>query len=94
MMSNSKLNKSFPQYLGKPIQVLWFELDELIIFIFTLTLALIYGGLMWIIFIGVQWFYTRTKRKHAKGFLKHILYMLGFLEMKNYPEYFEKEFHE
>jgi len=93
-MSNSELNKSFPQYLGKPIQVLWFELDELIIFIFTLTLALIYGGLMWIIFIGVQWFYTRTKRKHAKGFLKHILYMLGFLEMRNYPEYFEKEFHE
>lgn len=93
-MSNSELNKSFPQYLGKPIQVLWFELDELIIFIFTLTLALIYGGLMWIIFIGVQWFYTRTKRKHAKGFLKHILYMLGLLEMKNYPEYFEKEFHE
>lgn len=93
-MSNSELNKSFPQYLGKPIQVLWFELDELIIFIFTLTLALIYGGLMWIVFIGVQWFYTRTKRKHAKGFLKHILYMLGLLEMKNYPEYFEKEFHE
>jgi len=93
-MSNSELNKSFPQYLGKPIQVLWFEVDELIIFIFTLTLALIYGGLMWIIFVGVQWFYTRTKRKHAKGFLKHILYMLGLLEMKNYPEYFEKEFHE
>lgn len=93
-MSNSELNKSFPQYLGKPIQVLWFELDELIIFVFTLTFALIYGGIMWIIFIGVQWFYTRTKRKHAKGFLKHILYMLGLLEMKNYPEYFEKEFHE
>lgn len=93
-MNNSNLNKSFPQYLGKPIQVLWFELDELIIFLFTLTIALIYGGFMWIIFIGVQWFYTLTKRKHAKGFLKHILYMLGLLEMKNYPEYFEKEFHE
>jgi hypothetical protein len=93
-MSNNELNKSFPQYLGKPIQVLWFELDELIIFIFTLTFALIYGGFMWIIFITIQWFYTRTKRKHARGFLKHILYMLGLLEMRNYPEYFEKEFHE
>ena len=93
-MSNSELNKSFPQYLGKPIQVLWFELDELIIFVFTLTFALIYGGFMWIIFIAIQWFYTRTKRKHARGFLKHILYTLGLLEMKNYPEYFEKEFHE
>lgn len=93
-MSNSELHKSFPQYLGKPIQVLWFELDELVIFVFTLTFALIYGGVVWIIFIATQWFYTRTKRRHARGFLKHILYILGLVEMKNYPEYFEKEFHE
>lgn len=93
-MSVNGLHKGFPQYLNKPIQVLWFELDELIIFIFTLTFALIYGGVMWLIFIGIQWFYTRTKRKNARGFLKHILYLLGLAEMKNYPEYFEKEFHE
>ncbi len=93
-MNNHSFQKRFPQYLSKPIQVLWFELDELIIFIFTLTFALIYGGFMWIVFIAIQWFYTRTKRKYARGVLKHILYMLGLLKMKNYPEYFEKEFNE
>lgn len=93
-MNTNSFQKRFPQYLSKPIQVLWFELDELIIFVFTLTFALIYGGFMWLIFIAFQWFYTRTKRKNARGFLKHILYMFGLLEMKNYPEYFEKEFHE
>lgn len=91
-MHRSQLQKPFPQYLSKPIQVLWFELDELVIFIFTLTFALVYGGVMWILFIVVQWFYSRTKRKNARGFLKHILYMLGLVEMKNYPEYFVKEF--
>ena len=90
----SGFQKGFPQYLSKPIQVLWFELDELVIFVFTLTLALIYGGAMWLIFIAAQWLYTRTKRKNARGFLKHILYVLGLLELKHYPEYFEKEFHE
>lgn len=93
-MSSGSFQKDFPQYLNKPIQVLWFELDELTIFIFTLTFALIYGGVVWLIFIAIQWLYTRTKRRNARGFLKHVLYMVGLVEMKNYPEYFEKEFHE
>lgn len=92
---NTGFQRNFPQYLSKPIQVLWFELDELIIFIFSLTFAIIYKGLfMWILFIAIQWLYTRTKRKNARGFLKHILYMAGLMDMKNYPGYFEKEFRE
>jgi type IV conjugative transfer system protein TraL len=93
-MNSDGVIRKFPQYLSKPIQVLWFEIDELVIFLFSLTLALIYGKFMWIIFIGIQYFYTRTKRKKPRGFLKHILYVLGFLQMKNYPEYFQREFHE
>ena len=38
-------SRKFPQYLSRPFQVLWFEVDELAIFLFTLTVALIYGGL-------------------------------------------------
>lgn len=94
MASINGNQKLFPQYLSKPIQVLWFEIDELVIFLFTLTVALIYGGITWLLFVASQVLYTRTKRKNARGFLKHILYMLGLLDMKNYPEYFEKEFHE
>jgi len=87
-------NQKFPQYLSKPFQVLWFEVDELVIFLCSLTATLIYGGWMWIVFPAVQYFYTRTKRKNSRGFLKHFLYILGFVQMKNYPDYFQKEFHE
>ncbi|HHL35514.1 MAG TPA: conjugal transfer protein TraL [Desulfobulbaceae bacterium] len=91
---SDEFTQKFPQYLSKPFQVLWFEVDELVIFLFCLTATLIYGGWMWIVFPAVQYFYTRTKRKNARGFLKHLLYVLGFVHMKNYPEYFQKEFHE
>ena len=87
-------SRDFPQYLSKPFQVLWFEIDELVIFLFSLTLALIYGKIAWVLFVVVQFFYIRTKRRKPRGFLKHILYVLGFVSMKNYPEYFEREFHE
>ena len=83
-MNKNNSTHSFPQYLSKPIQVLWFESDELILFVFTLTLALIYGKIMWLVFLVTQYFYTRTKRLKARGFLKHILYMFGFIQMKKY----------
>ena len=87
-------SRKFPQYLSRPFQVLWFEVDELAIFLFTLTIALVYGGMAWIAFVAIQYFYTRTKRSKPRGFLKHILYVCGFLQMKNYPGYFHQEFHE
>lgn len=93
-MNRSSFSQQFPQYLSKPIQVLWFETDELILFVFTLTLALIYGKIMWLIFLVVQYFYTRTKRVKPRGFLKHVFYMLGLIKIRNYPDYFQREFHE
>jgi type IV conjugative transfer system protein TraL len=86
--------RKFPQYLSKPFQVLWFEVDELVLFLFFLTLALLYGKLMWVIFLVSQYSYTKTKRSQARGFLKHILYVFGLIKMKNYPDYFQQEFHE
>lgn len=86
--------RNFPQYLSRPFQVLWAELDELAIFLSLLTMALIYGGFAWFVFVVGQYFYSRMKRRRPRGFLKHVLYMCGFISMKNYPDYFQKEFHE
>jgi len=86
--------QKFPQYLSKPIQILWFEIDELVIFIFSFTGTLIYGGIFWILCPLVTYLYVRTKRKKPRGFLKHMSYVLGFLEMRNYPDFFQQEFHE
>ncbi len=93
-MSDNNFTHRFPQYLSRPIQILWFETDELVLCLFTLTLALLYGNIMWLVFLVSQYLYTRTKRTNSRGFLKHLLYMLGFIRMKNYPEYFQREFHE
>lgn len=93
-MSDKNFSHRFPQYLSRPIQILWFETDELVLGLFTLTLALIYGNIMWPVFFVSQFLYTRTKRKNSRGFLKHLLYALGFLNIKGYPAYFEREFHE
>ena len=86
-------SRKFPQYLSRPFQVLWFEVDELAIFLFTLTVALVYGGLAWIAFVAIQYAYIRTKRQKPRGFLKHLLYVGGLLRMRNCPEYFQQEFH-
>ena len=88
------ISKKFPQYLSKPFQVLWFEVDELVLFLFFLTLSLLYGKLMWLIFLVSQYSYTKTKRSQARGFLKHLLYVVGMVKMKNYPDYFQQEFGE
>jgi type IV conjugative transfer system protein TraL len=86
--------RKFPQYLSKPFQVLWFEVDELVLFLFFLTLALLYGKLMWVVFLVSQYSYTKIKRSQARGFLKHVLYILGLVKMTRYPDYFQQEFHE
>jgi len=86
--------RKFPQYLSKPFQILWFEMDEILIFFFFLTMSLIYGFWFFLIFLVVQFFYSRTKRNQARGFLKHLLYVLGLVQIKRYPDYFTQEFHE
>jgi type IV conjugative transfer system protein TraL len=100
-MADSLFTRNFPQYLSKPMQVLWFEIDELVIFLFTLTFALIYGSFstlpgitVWVLFVAIQYFYTKTKRNKPRGFLKHLLYAASLIKMDDYPEYFQQEFHE
>jgi len=93
-MANNSFSRRFPQYLSRPFQILWFEIDEVVFFVFSLTLALVFGSFMWVLFVVMQVLYARTKRNQARGFLKHVLYVVGIIQMKRYPEYFEREFHE
>jgi type IV conjugative transfer system protein TraL len=92
-MDNSYIQR-FPQYLTKPIQVLWFETDELILGLFFFMLALLYGKLMWIVFFASQYLYITTKKRKPRGYLKHLLYLIGFARLQHYPDFWQKEFHE
>ncbi|BCO09250.1 hypothetical protein GF1_16260 [Desulfolithobacter dissulfuricans] len=86
--------RAFPQYLSNPIQVLWFESDELSIIVLFFVLAMIYGGLAWILFFAGPYLYSRSKKTKPRGYLFHLLYMIGLNKMKHYPEYFDKDFNE
>jgi len=84
--------KRFPQYLSSPLQVLWFEPDELCIMLISFILAMIYGWFFWILLVVAPWLYSKMKRKYPRGFFKHVLYFLGLLNIKGYPIFFEEIF--
>ena len=84
----------FPQYLSAPIQVLWFEADELGIIMLCFLLAEIFKGWFWLVVIIGPLAYSRSKLKYPRGFLKHMLYLSGIKELRNYPYTFERIFNE
>ncbi len=88
------LKQDFPQYLSAPFQILWYESDELALVFFFLVMALLYGTVCWILLLVGPYVYSRIKRQRPRGFLCHLLYMAGLIQMRNYPGYFDKEFSE
>lgn len=85
----------FPRYMSAPPQILWFELDQIALAAICFTLALFQGGVViWILFFAVQIIYAKTKNNRPRGFLQHLLYMLGFTKITLYPEYFDSDFYE
>lgn len=85
-------NERFPQYLHRPYQVLWFESDDMGILALCFIMAIIFGGFFWIAFVVVPTFYMRTKKKYPRGYLRHLLYFVGILRVKRYPDFMIKEF--
>ena len=82
----------FPQYLSAPLQVLWFEADELAVMIIFFTISSLYGGWFWLSLILGPFFYLRIKKNYPKSFIKHLLYFAGLKTPRNYPSFFEKLF--
>jgi hypothetical protein len=84
----------FPQYLSQPYQVLFWEPDDIAIFMSFVTLAMIYDGVFWVLPFAVPWGYGRVKRNHPRGFFRHVLFFGGLQQFKGYPEFFQKNFYE
>ena len=92
-MSN-EAQRPMPQYLSAPLQVVWFESDEVGLIIMAFTMAMIFGGFSWLLLPAVPFVYSRVKRSQPKGFLRHLLYYAGLMKMYGYPDFWEKEFSE
>ena len=86
--------RDYPQYLSSPLQVLWFEIDTLVIILLGFLLGNVMGGWWWISLFVLPAIFEALKKNQARGFLKHSLYYLGIIEFKNYPSYFDNEFSE
>ena len=88
------MTERFPQYLSAPVQVLWFETDELAIIILFFLLASIFHGFLWIFCIAGPFAYSRLKSKYPSSFLQHMLYFSGIKNLKYYPNAFANTFSE
>ena len=85
-------SKRFPQYLSSPFQILWFETDDLAIIAVFFVLALLLGGLFWVALFVAPYLYSMVKRLYPRGYLRHVLYFVGLINMKPYPNYFDNNF--
>jgi len=83
-----------PQYLHRPYQVLFFEVDELVVVILTLFLGLCFGSIFWVLTIPVVFLLSYFKKKYPRGYIKHVFYMTGLVVFKGAPNYFETKFEE
>jgi len=82
------------QYLSSPIQILWFEADDVGIIFFCFAMWMVFGGYFWLLFVAGPILYGRCKKNYPKSFLKHMLYFSGLKSLKGYPDAFTNEFHE
>lgn len=87
------MNVRFPQYLHLPLQILWFEPDDMAVTVVCAFFAMNYGG--WFFYIAmfvVPYMYGKVKQRYPRGFFRHCLYFLGLAPMKYYPTFFERRF--
>jgi type IV conjugative transfer system protein TraL len=82
----------FPQYLASPLQILWFETDEVATLLICFIISSLFGGWSWLLLFLGPYFYLRLKKNYPKSFIKHSLYFLGLKTPKHYPSTFEKSF--
>lgn len=84
-----------PQYLSEPLQVLFFDQDEVGVAFIILALCLVFGGLFWwTMLLVVPFVYRKAKKKYPKSFLRHCLYVIGLMPLEYYPGFFEDQFRE
>lgn len=83
-----------PQYMHMPLQILWFDTGEIMVIMVLYVFGLIFGGWAWLSVIIGPYLYIQVKRRKPRGFLRHLLYQLGFYRLDGYPSPHTNEFYE
>ncbi|WP_429885533.1 type IV conjugative transfer system protein TraL [Geoalkalibacter halelectricus] len=94
-MNENGLAREWPAYLGSPLQVLFWETDDLLMIMMGFVIAQSTDNIWtWSLIVVIPVIYGRIKKDRPKGFLRHLLYFGGFIKMEGYPLYFDKTFRE
>ncbi|HSH30930.1 MAG TPA: type IV conjugative transfer system protein TraL [Thiohalobacter sp.] len=88
------MKRHMPQYLHKPLQILFFEQDELVILLVSYFLANMIGGYAWLLLLLMTPAYIWAKRRYPRGFLTQLPYRLGLLCWQGYPSVYHRKFRE
>lgn len=88
------MKREYPAYLSSPLTVLWFETDTMVMIFMGFMFGNVIGGWLWLSIIVLPLVFETAKKTASRGFLKHLLYYAGLVEMKGYPSYFDKDFKE
>ena len=83
-----------PRFLHQPHRLVFLDSDEAGVLFLFLVLAVLFGGVFWILFFTVPFVLIRKKRKSPRGYVKHLLYHVGLYDFKGAPSVFEKRFSE
>jgi hypothetical protein len=82
-----------PRYLHLPVQIMWFDIEDVILIILCYSLWLILGNWMTLPFVVlVPYWFIAIKEGMPRGFIAHLLYEYGFLKMDVYPSPHVTEF--
>lgn len=88
------MKERMPRYLHKPIQILWFDANEVLILVVFYMIAMTFGGLAWLTLIAGPAIIIPYKRKQPRGYFSHALYCAGFAKLNGYPIPLSKTFRE
>ena len=84
------MKERLPKYLHQPLQILWFNVEELGIAVVFYLMAVIFGGWWWLSVVAGPYLYMNVSRGKPRGYLKHVLYGWGIYELEGYPSPFTK----
>jgi len=79
------VDERLPQYLHKPVQILWFDAQEFILMMSTIFVAMIVGGLVGWGVIGALLLFIPWKRTKPRGFVPHLAWRWGLVRFRYYP---------
>ena len=79
------MDERLPQYLHRPVQILWFAADEFVLVLSSVFVAAIVGGLIGWLLIGALLLFIPWKRAKPRGFLSHLAWRWGLVTFRNYP---------